>query len=112
MRSAGAMHAVHPCRTMNRVRLCVRRPTSTRATSCSDSLIRGTLRPANAAPGNSTRSRSATLLLLLYGAGLRFSEAPGLTLADVDLSEAILTIRDTKFYKSRLVPVGSQLAAA
>jgi site-specific recombinase XerD len=52
-----------------------------------------------------------TLLLLLYGAGLRFSEATGLTLADVDLSEATLTIRDTKFYKSRLVPVGSQLAA-
>lgn len=52
-----------------------------------------------------------TLLLLLYGAGLRFSEATGLTLADVDLSEAILTIRDTKFYKSRLVPVGPQLLA-
>ena len=52
-----------------------------------------------------------TLLLLLYGAGLRFSEATGLTLADVDLSGAVLTIRDTKFYKSRLVPMGSQLAA-
>ena len=52
-----------------------------------------------------------TLLLLLYGAGLRFSEATGLTLADVDLSGAILIIRDTKFYKSRLVPMGSQLAA-
>lgn len=52
-----------------------------------------------------------TLLLLLYGAGLRFSEATGLRLADVDLSEAILTVRDTKFYKSRLIPVGPQLAA-
>jgi site-specific recombinase XerD len=52
-----------------------------------------------------------TLLLLLYGAGLRFSEATGLTRADVDLSEAILTIRDTKFHKSRLVPVGPQLTA-
>lgn len=52
-----------------------------------------------------------TLLLLLYGAGLRLSEATGLTLADVDLSEAILTIRNTKFYKSRLVPVGPQLLA-
>ena len=51
-----------------------------------------------------------TLLLLLYGAGLRFSEATRLTLADVDLAEAILTIRLTKFYKSRLVPVGPQLA--
>jgi len=51
-----------------------------------------------------------TLLLLLYGAGLRFSEATCLTLADVDLPEAVLTIRATKFYKNRLVPVGPQLA--
>ena len=53
-----------------------------------------------------------TLLLLLYGAGLRFSEATRLTLADVDLPDAVLNIRATKFYKSRLVPVGPQLAAA
>ncbi len=51
-----------------------------------------------------------TLLLLLYGAGLRFSEATGLTLADVDLAEDVLTICATKFYKSRLVPIGPQLA--
>src|SRR5581483_4678605 len=51
-----------------------------------------------------------TLLLLLYGAGLRFSEATGLTLADVDLAEDVLNIRATKFYKSRLVPIGPQLA--
>ena len=52
------------------------------------------------------------LLLLLYGAGLRFGEAQRLTLDDVDLRDAVLTIRDTKFHKSRLVPVGSQLADA
>jgi site-specific recombinase XerD len=51
------------------------------------------------------------LLLVLYGAGLRFSEATALTLADVDLSENVLTIQATKFYKSRLVPIGPQLAA-
>lgn len=51
-----------------------------------------------------------TLLLLLYAAGLRFSEATRLSLADVDLAEAVLTIRATKFYKSRLVPMGPQLA--
>jgi site-specific recombinase XerD len=51
-----------------------------------------------------------TLLLLLYGAGLRFSEATALTIADVDLAENVLTIRATKFYKSRLVPIGPQLA--
>jgi site-specific recombinase XerD len=53
-----------------------------------------------------------TLLLLLYGAGLRFSEATRLTLADVDPAENVLTIRATKFYKSRLVPIGPQLATA
>lgn len=51
-----------------------------------------------------------TLLILLYGAGLRFSEATGLLMGDVNFAENILTIRATKFYKSRLVPIGPQLA--
>jgi integrase/recombinase XerD len=50
-----------------------------------------------------------TLLLLLYGAGLRIGEAVSLTLADVDLDAAILHVRESKFYKSRLVPVGTDL---
>jgi len=50
-----------------------------------------------------------TLLLLLYGAGLRVSEALSLNLKDVDLQEAVLVIRDTKFFKTRLVPLGSEL---
>jgi site-specific recombinase XerD len=52
-----------------------------------------------------------TLLLVLYGAGLRISEALGLTVADVNLAERVLTVRNTKFYKTRLVPIGPQLAA-
>ena len=52
------------------------------------------------------------LLLLLYGTGLRISEAIHLEHRDVDLHDAILTIRETKFYKSRLVPVSEDLAAA
>jgi integrase/recombinase XerD len=50
-----------------------------------------------------------TLLLLLYGTGLRISEAIGLDLADVDLNAGILCIRESKFYKTRLVPTGSDL---
>ena len=53
-----------------------------------------------------------TLLQLLYGAGLRFGEAQRLTLDDVDLPDALLTLRNTKFYKTRLVPVCRQLADA
>ena len=52
------------------------------------------------------------LLLLLYGAGLRHGEARRLTLADVDLPHALITVRGTKFYKSRLVPVGRPLVQA
>ena len=42
---------------------------------------------------------------LLCVAGLRIGEARTLTFGDVDLHEAILTIRSTKFGKSRLVPL-------
>ena len=53
-----------------------------------------------------------TLLLILYGAGLRTSEALHLTISDVDLPNTVLTVRNTKFYKSRLVPITSQLGNA
>jgi integrase/recombinase XerD len=51
-----------------------------------------------------------TFLFLMYGAALRTSEALSLTSADVDLTNAILTIRDSKFFKSRLVPIGAKTA--
>jgi integrase/recombinase XerD len=50
-----------------------------------------------------------TLLLLLYGTGLRISEALALNLNEVDLADRILTVRQTKFYKSRLVPFGEDV---
>jgi site-specific recombinase XerD len=49
------------------------------------------------------------LILLLYGTGLRLSEALNLTRADVDLQGSVLTVRHTKFGKTRLVPFGPQL---
>lgn len=49
------------------------------------------------------------LLLLLYGTGLRLGEALALTVGEVDLRQAYLRIRETKFFKSRLVPLGKDL---
>lgn len=49
------------------------------------------------------------LLLLLYGAGLRVGEALSLNLEDVDLKQAVIIVRDTKFFKTRLVPLGTDL---
>jgi integrase len=51
------------------------------------------------------------LLLLLYGTGMRIGEALRLRGGDVDLGNGILTIRGTKFYKSRLVPLGADVHA-
>jgi len=45
------------------------------------------------------------LLGLLAVSGLRISEAIGLKLEDVDLSQSILTVRGAKLGKSRLVPL-------
>jgi integrase len=49
------------------------------------------------------------LLILLYGSGLCIGEALNLTLRDVDVIERIITVRDTKFFKTRLVPIGPKL---
>jgi integrase/recombinase XerD len=53
-----------------------------------------------------------TLILLLYAAGLRLGEAVALNRGDVDLTAEVITIRGTKFYKSRLVPIGTHLTQA
>ena len=49
------------------------------------------------------------LLLLLYGAGLRTSEPIRLACSDVNLAESTLTIRITKFYKTRRIAISTQL---
>lgn len=46
-----------------------------------------------------------TLLGLLASTGIRVSEAINLDISDVDFDNSVLKIRNTKFKKSRLVPV-------
>ncbi len=55
-------------------------------------------------------STYATAFALLYGVGLRVGELTRLTHADVDGERRLLVIRETKFGKSRLVPLGPRLA--
>jgi site-specific recombinase XerD len=70
---------------------------------------------AKALPSNGgTIERGGTYFVLfavLYGLGLRIGEACRLCLEDVDLERRLLIIRETKFYKSRLVPFGPKLGA-
>jgi integrase/recombinase XerD len=53
-----------------------------------------------------------TILVLLYGAGLRLQEALNLNDIDVDLDGSLVTIHQSKFGKSRLLPIGPQLNQA
>jgi len=50
-------------------------------------------------------------ILLLYTTGLRRGELLGLRLSDLDLAEATLFVRDTKFHKSRIIPLSASVAA-
>jgi len=47
---------------------------------------------------------------MLYGCGLRISEALNLKLGDIDLKQGTLFIRDTKFKKERIVPMAETLS--
>jgi integrase/recombinase XerD len=51
------------------------------------------------------------LVGLLYTTGLRIGEALKLTLGDVDLKRGVLLIRETKFKKTRHVPLSSSAVA-
>jgi site-specific recombinase XerD len=67
--------------------------------------------PRNGQPPGVPAQTFRTLILLLYGAGLRLSEALSLTRAEVDLRGACLVIKNTKFFKTRMLPVGPKLAS-
>ena len=50
------------------------------------------------------------LFRVLYGCGLRLTEATQLRVGDVDLNAGVLTIRQGKFHKDRLVPFACSLS--
>jgi len=51
------------------------------------------------------------MLLLAYCAGLRRSELARLDLGDVDLRSGTITIRETKFFKTRILPLPGTVMA-
>jgi integrase/recombinase XerD len=53
-----------------------------------------------------------TMVLLAYCAGLRHGEIAALTVADVHLQDDTIEIRDTKFFKSRRLPLAPSVMLA
>jgi integrase len=86
------------------------RPQRARPYLYSEAEIRSLLRAARTMPCRFERGQLRPwvyycLFGLLSVSGLRLGEARNLELHDVDLKAAVLTIRHTKFGKSRLVPL-------
>ncbi|WP_247381926.1 MULTISPECIES: tyrosine-type recombinase/integrase [unclassified Bradyrhizobium] len=52
------------------------------------------------------------MLVLTYCAGLRLGELARLNLADIDLQVGTITIRETKFFKSRILPLADSPLSA
>lgn len=78
-----------------------------------ESEIRGLLQAASGlCPKGGLRPLTYfTLFGLLAASGMRLSEALWLEKEDVDLDHCLLTVRETKFRKSRLIPIHSTTAA-
>lgn len=61
--------------------------------------------------GPHTQPVYAMLVRLLWCCGLRIGEALSLRVGDVDLTEAVMTVRKAKHNRTRLVPMSQSLAA-
>jgi integrase/recombinase XerD len=74
------------------------------------------LRFAALLPGSAAYPLSALslrlIIILLYTTGMRRGEVERLTLSDIDLKAGTIRIRDTKFHKTRIIPLSSSTLAA
>ena len=75
-----------------------------RVIACADA------RPASRC-GPQTQPVYAMLVRLLWCCGLRIGEALSLRVGDVDLAEAVITVRKAKHHRTRLVPMSASLVA-
>jgi integrase/recombinase XerD len=67
----------------------------------------------DSAPRAPLRSHTLYMMLVLaYCAGLRLAEIVGLKLGDLDLNADCIEVRDTKFFKSRRLPLSATAMAA
>jgi site-specific recombinase XerD len=97
-------------RLNQQIRLTQRRPYI-----YSESEVALLLKTALSFPAPRARSRPRmlyTMIVLAYCAGLRFGEIVRLRVGDVDLASQTIEIHETKFFKSRRLPVTGSVTTA
>ena len=67
--------------------------------------VLGLMAAARKLPAPMRQETTATMVGLLYATGMRVGEALRLDRGDVDLDDGLLVVRDSKFGKSREVPL-------
>jgi integrase len=105
---------VDPATEISPAGLLGRLPRRPRPHICSDAEIAALLHQASLLlPRRGLRPRTyVAFFSLLACTGLRLSEACRLTVQDVDLNAGVLTVREGKFRKSRLVPLHPSTTAS
>ena len=74
--------------------------------------VLGLMAAARKLPAAMRQETTATIVGLLYTTGMRIGEALRLDRGDVDLDDGVLVVRDSKFGKSREVPLHKSAVAA
>jgi integrase len=77
-----------------------------------DEQVKTLMQAARGLPSPIRQASFQTIVGLLWATGMRIGEALKLDTADVDLAHGILTVRETKFGKSRELPIHETTASA
>lgn len=102
---AAYLHALDPAHEVPPADLLPRRPPRAVPYLYSEAEIVALIAATGGLRGRLRQATYRTLLGLLWVTGMRVGEAIRLDRDDVDLAHGVLTVRDSKFGKSRLLPL-------
>ncbi len=109
---ASYLHALDPAHEVPPADLCPNRPARATPYLYSDQDIAALMAATAILRGALRQATYRTLIGLLAVTGMRVGEAIRLDRDDIDLAHGVLTIRDTKFGKSRELPIHPTTAKA
>lgn len=109
---AAYLHALDDAHEVPPADLCPSRPARATPYPYSDQQIAALMAATAILRGGLRQATYRTLIGLLAVTGMRVSEAIRLDRDDVDLAHGVLTIRDTKFGKSRELPIHASTVKA
>jgi len=109
---AAYLHALDPAHEVPAADLLPRRPPRAIPYLYSEAEVEALMAATSGLRGALRQATHRTLLALLWVTGMRAGEAIRLDRDDLDRADGVLTVRDSKFGKSRLLPLHASTVAA